>query len=99
MLDLNFVRDNLDRVRAALEARNFPTESLNYFKTIDENRRRVIGESDACNAERNKLSQEIGTLMKGGRRDEAESIRQTVGTLKEEIAQLNDEREQAEKEM
>ncbi|HEY1402587.1 MAG TPA: serine--tRNA ligase [Pyrinomonadaceae bacterium] len=99
MLDLNFVRDNLDRVRAALEARNFPTESLNYFKTIDENRRRVIAESDARNAERNKLSQEVGALMKGGRRDEAESIRHTVTLLKEEIAQLNDDREQAEKEM
>jgi seryl-tRNA synthetase len=99
MLDLNFVRDNLDRVRAALEARNFPTESLNHFKTIDENRRRVIAESDARNAERNKLSQEVGALMKGGRRDEAESLRQTVTALKEEIARFNDEREQAEKEM
>ncbi|MCA1558652.1 MAG: serine--tRNA ligase, partial [Acidobacteria bacterium] len=60
MLDLNFVRDNLDKVRASLEARNYPTAALNDFEEADNERRRVISESDKLNAERNAASREIG---------------------------------------
>ena len=35
MLDLNFVRENLDRVRAALETRRFPTDVLDDFARAD----------------------------------------------------------------
>ena len=35
MLDLNFVRENLDRVRAALDARGFPTAALDDFAALD----------------------------------------------------------------
>jgi seryl-tRNA synthetase len=44
MLDLNFVRENLDAVREALANRNFPAESLAAFTELDAERRRVIGE-------------------------------------------------------
>jgi seryl-tRNA synthetase len=99
MLDLNYVRANLERVRAALDARGFPTDVLDFFKSIDEDRRRVIAESDEANAERNKLSREIGELMKTGRRDEAEASRKRVSVLKEEIARLDKERAEAERRM
>ena len=66
MLDLNFVRDNLEKVRAALSARSFPTTALDDFASADSERRRVIAESDALNAQRNTSSREIGALMKSG---------------------------------
>ena len=50
MLDLNFVRENLETVREALNNRNFPAESLDKFVALDSERRRVIGESDQINA-------------------------------------------------
>ena len=56
MLDLNYVRNNLERVRAALEARGFPTTALEDFTALDSERRRVIAESDALNAQRNSSS-------------------------------------------
>jgi seryl-tRNA synthetase len=99
MLDLNFVRENLDRVRAALEARGFPVEALERFADADAERRRVIAESDALNAERNRASREIGALMKEGKRDEAEERRAAVGELKERIAALDEARDRAETEM
>jgi seryl-tRNA synthetase len=99
MLDLNFVRDNLDKVRAALEARQFPTETLDDFARADAERRRVIAESDQLNAERNTSSREIGALMKEGKRDEAEARRSEVGELKERIARLDRSREEAETRM
>ncbi|MDQ3819277.1 MAG: serine--tRNA ligase, partial [Acidobacteriota bacterium] len=83
MLDLNFVRDNLDKVRAALRARQYPTTALEDFAQADVERRRVIAESDKLNAERNTASREIGALMKDGKRDEAETRRREVGELKE----------------
>lgn len=99
MLDLNFVRDNLDRVRAALEARSFPTATLDDFARADVERRRVIAESDHLNAERNVASREIGALMKEGKRDEADTRRHEVGELKERIAELDRVRDEAEARM
>jgi seryl-tRNA synthetase len=96
MLDLNFVRENLDRVRAALEARNFPASALEDFARLDSERRGVIAESDNLNAERNAASREIGALMKAGRKDEAEAQRRAVGELKERIAELDRRRDEAE---
>jgi seryl-tRNA synthetase len=99
MLDLNFVRDNLERVRAALEARRAPVTALEDFARMDAERRRVIAESDELNAARNAASRTIGALMKEGRRDEAEAQRQAVGELKERIAELDRKREEAEANM
>jgi seryl-tRNA synthetase len=99
MLDLNFVRENYERVRAALEARNFPTAALDDFAEADTERRRVIAESDRLNGERNTASREIGALMKEGKREEAEAQRSAVGQLKERIAELDRAREEAEARM
>ncbi|HLL74190.1 MAG TPA: serine--tRNA ligase [Pyrinomonadaceae bacterium] len=99
MLDLNFVRENFDRVRAALEARNFPAGPLEDFARLDAGRRAAIAESDNLNAERNAASREIGALMKAGRKDEAESQRRAVGELKERIAELDRRRDEAEASM
>ena len=99
MLDLNFVRENLERVRAALEARGFPTGALDTFAEADLERRRIISESDRLNAERNSSSREIGALMKEGKRDEAEARRQAVGQLKDRIAELDGLRDRAEASM
>ncbi|HEX6622337.1 MAG TPA: serine--tRNA ligase [Pyrinomonadaceae bacterium] len=99
MLDLNYVRGNLEEVRAALEARGFPVAALEDFAALDAERRRVIAESDALNAQRNTSSREIGGLMKEGRKEEAESRRKEVGELKERIAQLDRARDDAEARM
>ena len=99
MLDLHFVRENLERVRAALEARRHPTAPLDDFARLDAERRQRISESDALNAERNAASKEIGALMKSGRKDEAESRRGAVGELKERVAELERQRDEAESKM
>ena len=60
MLDLNFVRENLETVRKAMENRGFPPDVLNDFFQLDVERRRIIGESDQLNQQRNAASKEIG---------------------------------------
>jgi len=99
MLDLNYVRANLERVRAALEARGFPVAALEDFAALDAERRRAIAESDALNARRNSSSREIGALMKEGRKEEAESRRKEVAELKERMAELESARDDAERRM
>ena len=96
MLDLNYVRENLETVRAALEKRGMLASSLDDFMEADTARRRLIAESDQLNAERNAASRTIGALMKDGRRDEADAQRKQVNELKERIAELDRKREAAE---
>src|ERR1700754_1534572 len=89
MLDLNYVRENIEKVRAALQARRGGVQALDDFAEADAERRRVIAESDQLNAERNTSSREIGALMKEGKNEEAERRRSQVGALKDRIAELD----------
>jgi seryl-tRNA synthetase len=102
MLDLNYVRENLDQVRAALEARHASEETfalLKSFAEADKDRRTAIAESDRLNSERNKLSQQYGSLMKQGKADEALSVRAQVGELKEHAARAESLRDESEARM
>jgi seryl-tRNA synthetase len=99
MLDLNYVRENLEKVRAGLEKRGVEPEALDHFAEADAERRRIIAESDELNAARNTASREIGELMKAGKKDEAEGRRREVNELKERIAQLDQLRDHAETRM
>lgn len=96
MLDLNYVRDHLDHVRAKLESRGVSGAALDDFAEADAERRRIIAESDQLNAQRNAASREIGGLMKEGKRDEAEARRKQVNDLKDRIAELDKLRDAAE---
>jgi seryl-tRNA synthetase len=99
MLDLNYVRENLDKVREALQARHADTAGLDDFAKADAERRHVIAESDRLNAQRNSASREIGGLMKEGKQQEAETRRAEVGQLKDRIAELDQLRSQTETRM
>lgn len=99
MLDLNFVRDNLEQVKAALEKRGMPTTALDDFALADAERRRVIAESDQLNARRNTASREIGALMKEGKKEEGDARRKEVNELKDRIAELDQAREHSETRM
>jgi seryl-tRNA synthetase len=96
MLDLNYVRENLEDVRAALGKRSMPAGALDDFAQADVERRRLIAESDQLNAERNTASREIGELLKAGKREDADSRRKAVNELKDRIAELDQQRDQAE---
>ena len=82
MLDLNYVRENLDKVRAALQRAPRGYYGARRFRAADAERRRIIAESDQLNAERNAASREIGGLMKEGKKEEAEARREEVNESK-----------------
>ena len=63
MLDLNFVRDNLDLVKQKMRERGL-TEILGDFESLDRDRRRLLMEVEGRKARRNKASDEIATLKR-----------------------------------
>ena len=99
MLDLNYVRENLEKVRAGLQTRGAVPAALDDFVEADAERRRIIAESDTLNASRNTASREIGALMKEGKREEADARRKEVNELKERIGDLDQQRALAETRM
>jgi len=96
MLDLYFVRENLDAVREALANRNSAPDALDKFVELDAERRKLIAESDEINQKRNLASKEIGDLMKAGKKDEAEARKAEVADLKALQTELDTKRDAAE---
>jgi seryl-tRNA synthetase len=99
MLDINFVRTNLEAVKAALASRNAPADSLDRFAELDTERRRVIGEADSVNQLRNLASKEIGAFMQSGKADEASAKKLEVAGLKDKQAELEKLRDTLDAEM
>ena len=66
MLDLGFVRDNLQLVRQKLSDRGLP-DKLVDFEPLDRERRKLLVEAESRKARRNKLSDEIARLKKEGK--------------------------------
>ena len=61
MLDLSFVRDNLELVKQKMGERGLE-DSLGGFETIDRERRKFLLEAETRKARRNKVSEEIAAL-------------------------------------
>jgi seryl-tRNA synthetase len=85
MLDLKFVRDHLEKVEEALKNRGVSQVSLEEFRRRDAERRRLLTQVEAWRHERNTLSQEVGQLMKTGKKPEAEPLKQRVAIINEDI--------------
>ena len=67
MLDLAFVRNNLELVEAKLRSRGGDDSALLAdFSTIDQQRRSAITQLETLQAERNRLTAEVQALRKSG---------------------------------
>jgi seryl-tRNA synthetase len=65
LLDLKFVRDNLEIVQKAVEARRAEVD-LASFRSLDEKRRAILPELESLRARRNEVSAEVGKIKKAG---------------------------------
>lgn len=86
MLDLKWVRENLDVVQEALENRNSKVD-LSRFKELDATRRQVIIDVEQLKNRRNVVSAEIAKLKKTG--EPAEDKITAMRTLGDEIKALD----------
>lgn len=92
MLLVPYIKENKAVVITGLEKRNFPNaeSTINEVLSIDEQRRETQGEHDQVLAESNVLAKKIGELMKEGKRDEAEEVKQKTAALKNQSKVLGE---------
>ena len=91
MLTINLLRGKKDFVIERLKVKNFDAaEPVNKILELDASRRDVQSRANQAEAEMNRISKEIGNLMKSGKKDEAESAKLKTTSLKEEIKTLLD---------
>ena len=84
MLQVNFLKEHRDRVLEGLKKRNFKDlELVDSAISLDDERKKVQFDMDSQLAEINKISKEIGLLMKEGKKEEAESAKQKTTQYKE----------------
>jgi seryl-tRNA synthetase len=90
MLDLGFVRANLELVEEKLRARGAdPAALLGDFRALDKSRREAITLAETCKARRNELSQQVGALKKAGKDGEAAGAMEEIRALKDKFEELD----------
>ncbi len=101
MLTLKLITEETERVIAGLEKKRFAgaREAINEVIDIDRQRRAAQTQLDRNLAEAKKLAAEIGSLMKQGKKEEAEQAKAGVAALKSKNEALKTEMETAEKSM
>jgi len=88
MLDMAFVRENLELVEGKLRARGTdPAALLGDFRSLDQSRRDAITQAETLKARRNELSQKVGALKKAGQ--DATAVMDETRALKDKLDELD----------
>jgi len=91
MLQISYIRENKDKVLAALAKRNMDaTTIVEEAIQLDENRRSTQVALDNTLGEANKLAAAIGEMMKNGEKAKAEILKQKTAQLKETSKELSE---------
>ncbi|MCQ4035664.1 serine--tRNA ligase [Kaistella montana] len=97
MLQVNFLRENKERVLQGLQKRNFKQLDLvDEAISTDDERKKIQFELDQNLAEMNKISKEIGILMKEGTKEEAEVAKSKTAAFKENSQNLQQKLKESE---
>ncbi len=84
MLQVSYIRENKEKVINGLKKRHFKElELIDKILELDEKRRATQTELDNILSESNKISKEIGALMKVGKKEEAENAKIKTADYKE----------------
>ncbi len=99
MLQLSVLREQTDLVVAGLNKKNYKnaTQEVQTILDLDSQRRGLQARHDEEQARANQLAREIGTLMKSGRKEEAEALKAETAALKIVTKNLLEELSEIEK--
>ena len=91
MLDLQFIRENADRVRSAMINKGIGNDTLvDELLMADEERRQLITRTQETQTESNAAARAIGELMKEGRKEEAQQAIAESSRLKSDLKMLEE---------
>ncbi|MFP4473860.1 MAG: serine--tRNA ligase [Candidatus Omnitrophota bacterium] len=87
MLDIRMIRDNIEKVKQGVAAKNVEID-LDVLADLDKQRRDILTRAESLKAEQNRASDEIGQLLKN-KQDASEKIAK-VKDLKAEIESVSE---------
>ena len=91
MLQVNYIRENREKVLERLALKNFKQpELVDEIISIDEDRRKTQVQLDDVSAKSNSIAKQIGDLMRQGQREQAEALKAQSPALKEEAKSLTE---------
>ena len=100
MLQLNYIRENRDQVMERLAVKNFKDIDLvDQIIALDERLRQAKSQSEAIAAEANSSARQIGDLMRQGKKEEAEAIKSSSASYKEQLKEFSENIESIETEL
>ena len=95
MIDIKLIRENSDLVKENIK-KKFQDEKLGLVDEVydlDISYREYKTKADELRAKRNSVSDQIGALMREGKKEEAESIKKDIGNINDEIKELEEKEE------
>ena len=97
MLTIKQITEDKEGVIRGLEKKHFQgaREAVEQVIAFDNKRKAAQAELDALNQQVKLLSKSIGSLMKEGKKDEAEQAKQQVADIKQQSKALEDAMKQA----
>jgi len=91
MLELRFIRENLDLVREKCRFRGMKTDLLDQFAKTDARRLELLAEAEQLKNRRNTVSREIAALKKKGEHEQAEPLIREMREVSTRIKELDSE--------
>lgn len=86
MLDLKYIRNNIEFLKGILVNRNAKID-LDRFEQLDEERRELLSEVETLKYKRNNASQEVGKLKRAG--EDASNIIEEMGAVSSNIKAID----------
>ena len=101
MLQVAVIREEKDRLVAAFTKRRLKNieETLTRVVELDDQRKNIQQTQESAQAEGNSLAKEIGSLMKAGKKEEAEVMKKRTAELKEQASAAGEKLSQIEEEL
>ncbi len=93
MLELRFIRENIDLVREKTAHRGIPTDKVDEFASVDQQRLALLGEVESLKNKRNVASKEIARLKQGSdeEKQQADTLIPEMRKASEKIKELDKE--------
>ncbi|NNK97250.1 MAG: serine--tRNA ligase [Desulfobacterales bacterium] len=91
MLELRFIRENIELVKTKTAKRGLATDMLDRFMEIDARRLAILGDVESLKNRRNIVSKEISVFKKSGDNASAEPLIAEMKEANSRIKELDDE--------
>ena len=91
MLDINYIRENPDKVKEGIKNKNFSPEIVDKVLSSDSTRRDLIGQIEVIRAERNKLNDQLKTERTPALIEESVNLKTKLELLEPKLREVEEE--------